>query len=44
MIEGSNIMYKVDAKEERSHGLNIGIAIMNSFNMARLLSRKRRDD
>ena len=41
MIEGSNIMFKIDAKEERNPGLNIGILLFNSFNMARILSKKR---
>ena len=42
MIEGSNIMFKIDAKEdERNPGLNIGILLLNSFNMARILSKKR---
>jgi len=43
MIEGSNIMFKVDAKKERSRGPNIAVIIINSLNLSRILLRKRNE-
>ena len=42
MFEGSNITFKIKAKEKRrSHSSSIAIIVMNSFNLARILSKKR---
>ena len=41
MFEGSNIVFKVDKKEERRHTSSLAVIIINSFNMARLLAKKR---